>query len=81
MTDTTHKSLSLAEYLQLTGLTKTEFSKLIPCSYSYPGMIIKGLRPSYDMAVRIEKVTSGLVPRTNWYPAGEELEYKEVDLE
>lgn len=73
--------MSLAEYLQVTGLTKTEFSKLLPCSYSYPGMIIKGLTPSYKMAKRIEQVTSGLVPRTNWYPAGEELEHKEVELE
>ncbi len=73
--------MTLVEYLAITGITKTEFSKLIPCSYSYPGMIIKGLRPSYDMAVRIESVTSGLVPRTNWYPAGELLEEKEVELE
>ena len=73
--------MSLVEYLETTGISKTDFSKLIPCSYSYPGMIIKGTRPSYDMAVRIESVTSGLVPRTNWYPAGEPVEEQEVELQ
>ena len=73
--------MTLLEYLTATGMTKTQFSELIPCSYSYPGMIIKGLRPSYDMACRIESVTSGLVPRTNWYPPGEEVKELEIELE
>lgn len=74
--------MSLEEYVHTMGMTLTEFSKLIPCSYSYPGMVIKGkARPSYEMAVRIESVTGGLVPRTNWYPPGEEQKEIEVELE
>lgn len=73
--------MSLAEYIETTGISLTDFSKLIPCSYSYPGMIIKGkATPSYRMAARIEQITGGLVPRTNWYPAGEPVEDVEAEL-
>lgn len=73
--------MSLEEYISAHGMTNTEFAKLIPCSYSYPSMIIKGkARPGYKMAIRIESVTGGLVPRTNWYPPGESIKEQEAEL-
>lgn len=61
--------MTLAEWAQRHGLAYTEIAKLICCSPPYPGMIARGkVRPSYRMACRIEEITSGHVPRTNWFP-------------
>ena len=63
--------LTLAEYLEATEETYSAFARRVPCSISYPRLLALGLaRPSYEMAVRIEALTDGMVPRTQWYPAG-----------
>jgi hypothetical protein len=74
--------MTLKEYIDASDMSLTDFADLVPCSYSYPGMIIKSkARPSYEMAVRIESVTGGLVPRTNWYPSPDPNIIKEVEAE
>ena len=66
----TSPGLTLQEWLEASNLTYRALSRLIPCSLSYPRLIAQGLaRPSYEMAIRIEEISGGLVPRTNWYPA------------
>lgn len=73
--------MTLEAYISAHGMTNTEFAKLIPCSYSYPGMIIRGkAKPGFQMACRIESVTGGLVPRTNWYPEAEKLKEQEAEI-
>ena len=62
--------MTLAEWVKTHGFAYTEVAKLIGCSPPYPGMIARDkVRPSYRMACRIEEVTAGMVPRTNWYPS------------
>jgi hypothetical protein len=74
------EGVSLQEWLEASEMTYHAFARLIPCSRSYPRTIALGLRrPSYEMAIRIEEVTGGLVPRTRWYPAGPKLEPKVAD--
>ena len=73
--------MSLGEYLEATGITKTDFAALIPCAYSFPGMLINGkARPSFKMACRIEQVTGGVVSRDLWYPPSDPLEDIPVDF-
>lgn len=65
--------MGLKEYLEISGLSYSAFARLIPCAVSYPRLLAEGLaRPSYEMAVRIENLTGGCVPRVRWYPAGDE---------
>ena len=60
--------MSLDDWARYTGLTYTDIAKLIPCSQPYPGMIASGrAKPSWKMACRIEEISNGLVPRTNWF--------------
>jgi hypothetical protein len=60
------------EWLEATGTSASAFSRQVPCSTNYPGMWARGAaRPSYRMACRIEELTYGLVPHTNWFPAPE----------
>jgi len=66
------KGLTLQEWLDASELSYSAFARSVPCSTSYPRLLAHGLaRPSYEMATRIEELSGGLVPRTNWYPAGE----------
>ena len=61
--------MSLEEWRVMSGLTFADIAELIPCSKPYPGMIARGkVRPGFKMACRIEEITNGLVPRTNWFP-------------
>ena len=74
--------LTLQEWLELTGTSYSAFSRQIPCSVAYPRMLALGLaRPSYEMAVRIEQLTRGEVPRTNWYPSSDEPQQSTKDLD
>lgn len=46
----------------------SSIAREVPCKAHYISMIAMGKRrPSYDMAKRIEMVTDGEVPVTNWY--------------
>ena len=66
----TMPGMSLKDFVTTSEMDYSKLARLIPCSVSYPRLIAEGLaRPSYEMAVRIEKVTMGCVPRTRWYPA------------
>ena len=61
--------MTLDEWRSVSGLTWSDIAELICCSKPYPGMISKGkAHPSFKMACRIEEISNGLVPRTNWYP-------------
>lgn len=61
--------MSLQEWKDLQGISWSAFARLVPCSHPYPRMIASGqVRPSYAMAVRIEAITNGAVPRSQWYP-------------
>lgn len=74
--------LSLAEWLELTETSYSAFSRMIGVSIGYPRMLALGLaRPSYEKACRIEEVTEGQVPRTNWYPSGKEVEPETTSIE
>lgn len=60
---------AFGQWLEATGMSASAFARQVPCSVNYPGMWSRGVaRPSYRMARRIEELTYGLVPTTNWYP-------------
>jgi transcriptional regulator with XRE-family HTH domain len=60
--------MTLREYLQSHGLTSEAFAKLVPCSDSYPWMLANGkATPGWRMAKRIERITGGAVPASNWF--------------
>lgn len=66
--------MDLNEWKRVTGGTFTWLASEIPCSTPYPSMLAAGkAHPSYKMACRIEQVTGGMVPRTNWYPEANAL--------
>lgn len=68
--------MTLQQWLEKENMRPGKFAKLIPCSAPYPGMIMRGdAKPSYKMAVRIEQITGGEVPRTNWFPADGEIDF------
>lgn len=72
---------ALKEWLELSGMSASAFSRLVPCSVSLPGQWARGdARPSYEMARRIEHLTDNMVPRTLWYPPGEQLQ-QSTDIE
>lgn len=49
-------------------VTYSSIAREIPCKASYISMIALGKRrPSFDMAKRIDIITEGRVPITNWY--------------
>ena len=66
--------MTLPEYIRVAQdngkeVTYASIARDIPCHFSYIGKIASGRKmPSYTMARRIEQVTDGAVPRTNWYP-------------
>lgn len=61
--------LTLQQWLDTTETSYSAFSRLLPCSVGYPRQLARGLaRPSFEMALRIEQVTDGAVPRTLWFP-------------
>lgn len=66
--------MTLTEYVnsskeQGKDISYSSIARDIPCDVSYIGKVARGEKfPSYEMAVRIERVTYGNVPRTLWYP-------------
>jgi transcriptional regulator with XRE-family HTH domain len=72
---------ALKAWLELLGMSASEFSRQIPCSVSLPGQWIRGVaNPSFRMACRVEQITDGAVPRTLWYPPGAQAPIN-LDLE
>lgn len=65
--------MSLADWCKLTDYPYSALAKEVPCSQPYIGMIAKGkAHPSFKMALRLEKLTNGMVSRENWYPNNED---------
>lgn len=61
--------MTIREWCDLNEMSFNEFSKLVPCTQPYVGMMDSGkATPSWKMAGRVEEITGGLVPRTRWYP-------------
>lgn len=62
-------TMSLKDYIQSGQATYSGLAREIPCSQPHIWDIANGkANPSFKMACRIENVTSGIVPRTLWYP-------------
>lgn len=65
--------MTLKEYVQHMQekgehVNLSTIAKEIPCTPAYMSMIAGNkANPSYQMAKRIELITNGLVPKTNWY--------------
>lgn len=72
--------LILEAWLQASEMTYSEFSREVPCSISYPRLLAQGLaRPSYEMAMRIEDLTGGMVTRELWYPSSTQPKMDELE--
>ena len=72
------RSVTLKEYIDASNLSYEGFAQLVPCSPTYPWMIANGkANPGFKMACRIEALTGGVVPRTNWYPDAQDSEQLE----
>lgn len=59
----------LASYLERTGKTQGEFAKMIGVDQSVVSRYLNEkdpVRPTYERAALIEKVTKGAVPITAW---------------
>lgn len=60
--------MDLLEYKVAYSTSLNQLAKQIPCARQYLSNVSRGKEfPSYKMACRIESVTNGKVPRTNWY--------------
>lgn len=59
----------LSEYLVAKELSVRAFALLVECSKSYIGMLKTGsAKPGLELAIQIERSTSGAVPCLSWYP-------------
>jgi transcriptional regulator with XRE-family HTH domain len=59
----------LATYIKDAGISQREFADRIGVDYSIVSRLARdGMRPSLDLAVRIERETGGEVPATSWVP-------------
>lgn len=76
--------MTLKDYIEQSNLSYEGFAQLVPCSPTYPWMIANGkANPGFRMACRIEALTGGQVPATNWYPVQQSaaVELEELDDE
>jgi hypothetical protein len=61
--------MTLAEYKAQFGVSYRHISRVCDCHPKYMERIGRGeIKPSFDLAVKIEHATNGHVPRDNWYP-------------
>jgi hypothetical protein len=60
--------MTLDEYRRTTGVTYAHIAKQCDVSTSAISQIACGGMPRFDLAVKIEKATHGLVGRENWFP-------------
>lgn len=66
---------TLGEYLSESNISNADIAAIVGCSAQYIGLIIGGKkRPSWKMALRLEKATLGAVSRENWYPSASDYE-------
>jgi hypothetical protein len=60
--------MTLLEYLIQGKGRAAALAREIPCTQAHISKIKKGITiPSFEMAKRIEFLTGGLVPLSNWY--------------
>ena len=59
--------LTLSEWLDAQAISRAEFARRCEYDPSNLTKLLRGaVRPSLDVAVRIERVTEGAVPATGW---------------
>lgn len=69
---------TLKEWLSASEYTHQQFADLVPCSRSMITLICNGTaRPSYKMALRIDELTKGNVPKSIWFAEKEEIKINE----
>lgn len=59
--------MKLDEYLNKTGMTHSDFAKLIGCEQPTVTRYVKGRIPSRDVILRISQVTNGAVTPNDFY--------------
>ena len=60
---------SLATYLNSRGISQREFALLLSVDPSIVSRLVRGLmRPSLELAVKIERLTSGCIKAASWVP-------------
>lgn len=60
---------NLATYLKSRGISQREFARLLGVDPSIVSRLVHDLmRPSLELAVRIERLTNGLVTAASWVP-------------
>lgn len=65
--------MNLADFIITSGKKRESIADSLDISRSYLSLLESGTkRPSLDLAVRIERLTSGAVPATSWVPEPEE---------
>ena len=59
----------LATYIKGAGISQREFADRVGVDYSIVSRLARdGMRPSLELAVRIERETKGAVPANSWVP-------------
>jgi DNA-binding transcriptional regulator YdaS (Cro superfamily) len=62
--------MTLIEYRKTLGITYAHIGRLCGVSGANIHGIAKGIhKPSFEVALKIEAATHGLVSRENWYPS------------
>lgn len=77
------KGITLQEYLLKENISNSEFSRRIPCSFSLPGIWMRGdSKPCEYHRKRIAQVTHGEVPVSVWDDKDEDEDIKyDVNME
>ena len=64
--------MDLNEYQAVTGATWAHLARQCGCGRQMIAKIARGdVRPSFELAIKIEEATFGQVLRDNWYPRSE----------
>ena len=60
--------LNLSDYKRVTGITYSEIASRCGVTAAMISLVASGAKtPSFDLAVKIEHATGGIVTRENWY--------------
>ena len=62
--------MQLEDYLAQNGTKKSDFATLVEISPSHLSGLLKGRRPSLELAFKIEYATNGLVRAEDWTGGG-----------
>jgi DNA-binding XRE family transcriptional regulator len=62
--------MNLNQYRKYSGITFRHLAKRCDIDRSTMSLIVTGKqKPSFDLALTIERITGGHVKRDNWYPS------------